>query len=81
MQQLELLFGDEYSLQRCYDTSPENKKVRQLKIHQGPYRDGRSSFPMLRLHGKWLAQAGFTVGSMVTIEVEEGQLIIKRIKV
>lgn len=82
MMQLELLFEDDPKQYRRPDAGPaKSAKVRRLKIQHGPYRNGRDSFPMLRLHGKWLLQAGFTVGDVATVEVREGVLTIRRITV
>ncbi|MBN1318453.1 MAG: type I toxin-antitoxin system SymE family toxin [Anaerolineales bacterium] len=40
-------------------------------------RQGReTSRPSIRLRGKWLAQAGFEAGQMVTVHVEDGQIVI-----
>ena len=32
--------------------------------------------PWIRLKGKWLQQAGFTVDTPVTVEVRQGQLVL-----
>lgn len=32
--------------------------------------------PFLRMNGKWLEKAGFSVGSKVRVEVEEGRLVL-----
>lgn len=32
--------------------------------------------PFLRVQGKWLEQAGFTIGDRVNIEVQPGRLIV-----
>lgn len=32
--------------------------------------------PFLRMNGKWLAKAGFQIGSKVRVEVEEGRLVL-----
>ena len=34
------------------------------------------SCPLLRLSGNWLAEAGFTEGDKVQVEVSKGQLVI-----
>ncbi len=38
---------------------------------------GTTAKPRLLLCGFWLFQAGFEVGSMVSVTIEKGQLIIK----
>lgn len=35
-------------------------------------------FPMLRLSGRWLAEAGFQVGDLVHVAVTRGRLVITR---
>lgn len=42
------------------------------------FRDNRS-VPMIRLRGKWLANAGFDEGIRVRVEVKEGALVLTRI--
>ncbi len=37
-------------------------------------------YPKCTLAGKWLRDAGFEIGEQVTVRVEEGELIIARIK-
>jgi len=34
--------------------------------------------PFIRLSGKWLAEAGFQIGDSVTVEVNGGNLVIRR---
>ena len=46
------------------------------------FRRNRWSFsivPFLRLSGIWLAEAGFTSGSKVTVQVERGSITIRAI--
>ncbi len=40
---------------------------------------GRSQepVPFLRLAGRWLASAGFAVGERVSVQVEDGRLVIE----
>ena len=57
---------------------------RLARIHS-VYRPGRPGgganrgkvLPMLRLSGKWLRETGFSVGKRYSIEVEDGELVIR----
>ncbi len=42
-----------------------------------PLRWSTQFVPFIRCSGKWLAAAGFTPGSKVTVRVENGALIIE----
>ncbi len=55
-----------------------NRCVRRLKTQYGPYREGCKSFPMLRLQGKWLLEAGFAANTMVDVEVQECRIVITK---
>lgn len=58
------------------------KSIRQVKL-QGKYRPGASvwstgsTVPWLNVSGVWLEAAGFKVGSMIEIVIENNLLIIK----
>jgi len=39
---------------------------------------GNNPSPQIRLEGKWLEQLGFTAGSFVSIQCEEGRLVIEK---
>lgn len=57
--------------------SPEHTaalKPRQMKISYVPTT--REPVPFLRLRGKWLAQAGFAIGSDVRISIAPQRLVI-----
>ncbi len=55
---------------------------RSLKIHERGdhytirHSGERHSVPLIRLHGKWLKEAGFTAGGQVVVVVEHGRLTI-----
>jgi len=59
-------------------------KPRRLKVGYS-YPDSRASksnapalpMPFLRLCGRWLDDAGFTIGRNVRVEVNEGRLMIE----
>jgi len=51
---------------------------RQLKV-SAQYQRRRwqeRQVPFIRLSGKWLARAGFSIGSAITVRVQERALII-----
>ena len=58
------------------------KEERALKIGSQYQKRAWDSVevPSIRLSGKWLAENGFKSGKQVTVQVEKGQLIIKRKK-
>jgi len=39
-----------------------------------------SASPSLRLNGNWLAEAGFSTNTPVTVSVEQGRLVIEPFK-
>jgi hypothetical protein len=41
-----------------------------------PYRP-LPSMPTLRLQGRWLEEAGFTIGMQVGVQVESGRLVLE----
>jgi len=54
---------------------------RLARIHS-TYRPRRGAepgkvLPMVRLSGKWLREAGFPVGRRFSVEVEDGELVIR----
>jgi hypothetical protein len=50
--------------------------VRRLTVSYCPTNNERGVIPYLRLKGKWLEQAGFSIGNYVQVEIEQGRLII-----
>lgn len=54
----------------------KQKRNRRRKIYL-TYQ-GNNPSPQLRLEGKWLEQLGFTAGSFVSIQCEEGRLVIEK---
>ena len=53
---------------------PANFKTRQLKITDAPLE---GSFPGLRIQGRWLAEAGFSIGGHVRVSVSWQRLLIE----
>ena len=50
-----------------------HRPIRELKVHLSP--DG---YPRIRLQGRWVAeQAGFELGSIVSVKVDAGRLVIE----
>lgn len=54
----------------------KQKRNRRRKVYL-TYQ-GNSPSPQIRLEGKWLEQLGFTAGSFVSIQCEEGRLVIEK---
>ncbi len=52
----------------------QNKK---LKVYQS-YDGKNKSIPEIRLKGHWLNELGFSIGSTVTIQYLEDEIIIKK---
>ena len=49
---------------------------RKLKVeHRGDFAR-RKTYPLIRLRGKWLRQAGFQPDSYVTLTIEQGKIVI-----
>jgi len=54
---------------------------RLARIHP-LYRPGQGAepgkvLPMIRLSGKWLQESGFPIGQRYSVEVEDGELVIR----
>lgn len=65
--------------------SPQSLKPRRLKVSY-TQPDSRSTqppvsrlmpMPFLRLRGRWLDAAGFTIGAEVRVEVSAGRLVLE----
>ncbi|BFL45653.1 SymE family type I addiction module toxin [Lactonifactor longoviformis] len=54
----------------------KQKRNRRRKVYLTYQRNTPS--PQIRLEGKWLEQLGFTAGSFVSIQCEEGRLVIEK---
>ncbi|MCP4485728.1 MAG: type I toxin-antitoxin system SymE family toxin, partial [Gammaproteobacteria bacterium] len=59
---------------------------RQLKVRKGYYPhqfNARQPYfvpkpvPWIQLKGYWLNQAGFTIGTPITVQIQRGRLILK----
>jgi hypothetical protein len=57
-----------------------SKKVKVQNLNRPSVKSGNGykQVPFLRISGNWLAQVGFSIGSMVEIIPSENQLIIKK---
>lgn len=53
-----------------------NESVRQLTLY---HQRGTIDSPSLIIQGQWFKQLGFSVGDLVSITCDDGQLIIKKI--
>ena len=54
----------------------KQKRNRRRKVYL-TYQ-GNIPSPQIRLEGKWLEQLGFTTGCFVSIQCEEGRLVIEK---
>ena len=52
-------------------------KPRRLTVGYKPLKSPGVNVPYLRLHGRWLKDAGFEIGRGVKVEVSEGRLTIE----
>ena len=52
-------------------------KPRRLTVGYKHLKAPRAEVPYLRLHGRWLRDAGFEIGRSVKVEVREGRLTIE----
>ena len=71
-------------------SSPQEKfsSFRQLKVRKSYYHYQHSDFqphhrytssppvPWVYLKGYWLNQAGFTIGTLLSVEVQDGRIVI-----
>ena len=57
-----------------------HKKVKMQSLHRPSAKgwNGYQQVPLLTISGNWLAQVGFSIGSIVEIITSENQLIIKK---
>ena len=58
---------------------PEGRRL--ARIHT-LYRAGRGAdsgkvMPLIRLSGNWLQESGFPIGTRYSVEVEDGELVIR----
>jgi len=54
----------------------KNKKNRRLKVYGQSNGYNYQDVPTIVLKGKWLEAAGFDIGDRVTLECENGRLVI-----
>lgn len=49
-------------------------KTRKLKVYNGS--QGNGYVPQIILKGKWLEQSGFPTGTFISVECEDGRMVI-----
>lgn len=54
----------------------QNKRKIGYQVRRKPYR-AIEFLPALELGGKWMSEAGFACGQMVTVTVENGKITIQ----
>jgi len=55
--------------------------MRRLKVgslYRLTQRNNENSVPFIRLSGKWLKQAGFQEGDIISIKIHKGELKIRK---
>ena len=52
------------------------KRTKDLKVFAFPQNNGY--VPSIRVAGKWLAEMGFVCGDRVTLNAEDGEIIIHK---
>jgi hypothetical protein len=60
--------------------APKQKTIRTLKVLQKYYdpENPNSKHGEIRLRGKWLEAAGFSINSRVKVTINDGQIIIEK---
>ncbi len=60
--------------------APKKKTIRTLKVIERYYdpENSNSKYGEIRLKGKWLEAAGFSINSRVKVTINEGQIIIEK---
>ena len=53
------------------------KKNRTIKVYEASGYQNKD-IPTIILKGKWLKECGFDIGETVTIECQDGRLVIKK---
>ncbi len=61
------------------ELKPSEILVRQLTVSY-LYQSGRPDIPFIRLHGKWLKDAGFFPSDRISVTVEQKKLVIEMIE-
>jgi hypothetical protein len=55
------------------------KKVKMQSLYRPTVKNAYNQVPFFRISGNWLAQIGFSIGSIVEIRTSKNQLIIKKV--
>ena len=55
-----------------------SNQLKRIKLH-GKHRYPNQNVPWLNINGFWLERAGFGIGQVIEIEVENRQLTIKAV--
>ncbi|MCI5868785.1 MAG: type I toxin-antitoxin system SymE family toxin [Dorea sp.] len=56
----------------------KNKKNRKLKIYGQSNGYNYKDVPAIVLKGKWLEDAGFRISDSITVDVQEGNIVISK---
>ena len=69
---------EEFQRRKPYCPTPR-PYTRNLKVYYA-YQSGNFHKPFIGLSGKWLKDAGFTVGDKICVTVKDSQLVIEPAK-
>jgi len=58
-------------------SNKDNAKTRKLKVYYGYLSNSYKRIPMIRVSGKYLAQSGFRIGTMIELTISEKCIVIK----
>ncbi len=53
---------------------------RNMKVYYQHYDNSYIPHPLIRLRGKYLAEFGFNVGDTIAVDVDVGQITIKKVQ-
>jgi toxic protein SymE len=56
------------------------RKNRRLKVYQSHHKN-YEPVPEIKLKGRWLQELGFSIGTMIEIQIIENKLLIKQIDI
>jgi hypothetical protein len=68
------------NFKRIFMQKAKHKKVKMQSLYRPSVKslNGYRQVPFFRISGNWLAEVGFSIGSIVEIITSENQLIIKK---
>lgn len=55
----------------------ERVQRKEFKIYE--VYNGKKTIPQIRINGIWLQELGFNIGDKISLELIEGELVIKKL--